>query len=240
MATAQWNCEPRPGLCCAIWPSAPARWSRRKSCTRPSGATSCVSDDTLTQTLGELRRALRDDPRDAARHRDRSPPGGSLHRPSAGDPAWGPGPRVGGRAPARPGSGIPRNPGGPRHRARDAPGHLPDRVRRRAPGGVHAGRTRHRQDLDRRGLPALAAGVGRRRSDRLWPVRGAARRAGALHAGPGGPGAAEPRTGPRPAALHAARRRSELAGADALASLARRRGAARAPGHRHDAPPHAA
>ena len=40
--------------------------------------------------------------------------------------------------------------------------------------------------------------------------------------------------------LHAARRRPELAGADALASARRRRGAARAPGHRHDAPPHAA
>ena len=199
-----------------------------------------VSDDTLTQTLGELRRALRDDPRAPhvieTVHRRGVRFIARVHTTPPGDGGL----DVGGRTAARPGRGTPRDPGRTRHRARNAPGHLPERVRRRAPGGVHAGRARHRQDRDRRGLPAHAAGVGRRRPDRIWPVRGAARRAGALHAGPGGPGAAEPRTGSRPAALHPARRRPELAGADALASLARRRGAARARGHRHDAPPHAA
>jgi hypothetical protein len=40
-----------------------------------------VSGDTLTQTLGELRRVLPGRSASAARHRDRSPPGGSLHRP---------------------------------------------------------------------------------------------------------------------------------------------------------------
>ena len=177
MATAQWNCEPRPGLCCAIWPSGPARWSRRKSCTRPFGAmSSCrttrsrrrwASCGGLFGTIHECRASSR--PFTA---------GGFASSPECRGPRLGTGASSRRSRPRPPREWILRNPGGPRHRARDAPGHLPDRVRRRAPGGVPAGRTRHRQDLDRRGFPALAAGVGRRRPDRPWPVRGAARRGG--------------------------------------------------------------
>ena len=52
-------------------------------------ADAVVSDDTLTQTVGELRRALREDAAGAALHRDRAPAGGSASSPRCSEPRRG-------------------------------------------------------------------------------------------------------------------------------------------------------
>ncbi len=199
-----------------------------------------VSDDTLTQTLGELRRALRDDPR-APRvietvHRrgvrfiarvHTTPPGdGGLTSAVALPPVPGAGP---------PATLVGRDTELATLRAIFQTASAGERQVVFMQGEPGIGKTSIVEAF-LRSLRASADGVligygqcveqhGER--EPYMPALEALER---LSHGPA-----------RDRLLSiAARRRPELAGADALASLARRRGAARARGHRHDAPPHAA
>ena len=85
MVTARWNC-PKTGALLRYLAGRPATLMTKKELYAAVCGDVVASDDTLTVTLRELRRALRDDP-SAARHQDRSPPG--VAWPGRREPAVG-------------------------------------------------------------------------------------------------------------------------------------------------------